>query len=64
MQNHNHGVDTSYLTRNFTPEEFSDLIQANLRDNVFAEQRTKLRRLNNNNDGDIRIGVNSLGSTI
>ena len=29
-----------------------------------AEQRTKLRRLNNNNDGDITARLNALGSNI
>ena len=40
-KNQNHGVDTLDLTRNFTPEEVSDLIQDNLCDGICAEQRTK-----------------------
>ena len=63
-QNHNHEVDTSDLTRNFTPEEVSALIQTNLWDNICAERSTKRRRINNNDDGDITARVNALGSTI
>ena len=36
-QNHNHGVDTSDLTRNFKPEEVSALIQGNVWDYICAE---------------------------
>ena len=50
--------------RNFTPEEISALIQANVWDDIHAERRTKRRRLNNNDDSDITSRVNDLGSTI
>ena len=63
-KNHNHRVDKSDLTRKFTIEEVSALIQANVWDNICAEQRTNRKRLNNNDDGDIRARVNDLVSTI
>ena len=63
-QNQNYGVDASNLTSNFIPEGVSALIQANVWDNIRSEQRAKLRRLNNNDDGDITARVNVLGSTI
>ena len=63
-QNHNHGVDISDLTRNFTPAEFLALIQDNLWDNIHAKRRTKQRSINNNDDGDITARVDYLGSTI
>ena len=44
--------------------ETSALIQANVWDDIFAEQRTKGRRLNNNDDDDITAIVNDLGSSI
>ena len=59
-KNHNHGVDTSDLTKKFTSEEVSVLIQANVWDDIRAEQRANRRRLNNNNDvGDITSRVNA-----
>ena len=64
MKNNNHGVDTSDFTRNFTPEEVSDLIQSNVWDDICAEQRKNRSRLNNNDDGDIISRVNSLVPTI
>ena len=63
-QNHNSGVDASDLAINFTPEEASVLIQANTWVNICDEIRTKQRRLNNNDDGDITARVNYLYSNI
>ena len=59
--NNNHEVNTSDVMGNFTPEEVSVLIQANVWDNICDEQRANRRRLNNNDDdGDITERVNAL----
>ena len=63
-QYHNYGIDTLDIKRKFTPEEVSALIQANIWDDIRSEQRTKRRRLNNNDDSDITAKVDALGSTI
>ena len=60
-QNYNHGVDTSDIMRNFTPEEASALIQANVWDDINGEQRTNRRRINSNHNSDITERVNDLG---